>query len=186
MKKIVIAVSGRPGSGKTTYAKFIAQRFGLRYVSNGMLFRRLAVEKGYTFEEFHRLAEKDPSIDKIIDERAIEEARKGGVVIDGHLSVWVLKDIADLRIICNASFEVRAKRIAERDNISVDEAVKLLELREQSNYERAKRYYGIDLSDFSVADLVVSTEKLDIEGVKRTVETFIEEYKRLHLSLFLL
>jgi len=184
MRRIVIAVSGKPGSGKTTYAKFIAQRYGLRYISNGMIFRRLATERGYSFEEFHRIAESDPSIDKLIDERAIEEAKKGCVVVDGHLSVWVLKDIAHLKIICDASFDVRAERVSKRDNLPIQDVKMLLRLREQSNSERAKKHYGIDLSDLSVADLVVSTEKLDVEGVKKVIKTFIDEYKRLNPLLF--
>ncbi|MEM4906212.1 MAG: (d)CMP kinase, partial [Sulfolobales archaeon] len=41
-ESLVIAVSGRPGSGKTTLAKSLADSLGLRYVSSGGIFRRMA------------------------------------------------------------------------------------------------------------------------------------------------
>ncbi|MFZ8854851.1 MAG: nucleoside monophosphate kinase, partial [Thermofilaceae archaeon] len=67
MRCIVVAVSGTPGSGKTTYARFIAERYSLRYVSSGTLFRRLAEERGVSFLELHKLAEQSDEIDLEID-----------------------------------------------------------------------------------------------------------------------
>lgn len=181
---VVIAVSGQPGSGKTTYARFIAQEFGLRYVSNGMIFRQIARERGVSFKELHELAERDPSIDLEIERRAMEEAKKGGVVIDGHLPVWVLGELAHLKIVFVAPLDVRAERVAARDNVSVEEATEMLKWREESNRRRAKKYYNVDIGDLSVADLVINTGKLDIEGVKRVVRAFVEEFRRLNSSLF--
>ena len=43
---MVIAVSGQPASGKTTYARYLAETYGLRYVSSGRLFREYARRLG--------------------------------------------------------------------------------------------------------------------------------------------
>ena len=180
MRRLVIAVSGKPGSGKTTHAKYLAERFNLRYVSSGALFRRIAKERGLSLLELHKLAEEDSSIDLEVDRRAEEEARKGGAVIEGHLAVWVLGDSADLKFLFTAPLEVRARRLAARDGKSLDEALAEIRVREESNRRRALRYYGLDIDDYSVADLVLNTAKLDVEGVKRVVEVFVEEYLRLH------
>jgi len=58
LKKIVIAISGLPGSGKSTYAKLLANHFNLRFISVGDLFRRLAENQGVDFNNFHQIAEK--------------------------------------------------------------------------------------------------------------------------------
>ncbi|HDD33923.1 MAG TPA: cytidylate kinase [Thermofilaceae archaeon] len=179
-RRLVVAVSGKPGSGKTTYARFIAERFNLRYVSNGSLFRRIAEERGLSLMELHRLAEEDPSIDMEVDRRAIREAEKGGVVVDGHLAVWVLEDKADLKLLFTAPLDIRAQRVAERDGKSLKEALNDIRSREESNRRRALKYYGLDLEDYSAADLIVNTAKLSVEGIKRLVEVFIEEYLKLH------
>jgi len=184
MKKISIAVSGKPGSGKTTYSKFIAETYGLRYVSNGMLFRQIAKEKGISLIKLHELAEKDPSIDRMVDERAINEAKKGNVVVDGHLAVWVLRKYVDLALIFTAPLNLRTQRIASRDGISFERALENVLTRERSNRKRAKEYYKVDIDDYSIADLVITTEKLDVNGVKKVVKTFIDEFKRLNPEIF--
>jgi cytidylate kinase len=112
---LVIAISGKPGAGKTTYAKEVARLFNLRYVSSGSLFRQLAIERGVSLVELHKLAEKDFGIDRIVDGRAVEEAKRGDVVVEGHLAGWVLRDFSDLRIFFTAPLEVRAMRVAARD-----------------------------------------------------------------------
>ncbi|MEM4018475.1 MAG: AAA family ATPase, partial [Sulfolobales archaeon] len=91
---LVVAISGKPGSGKTTLAKNIARELNLRYVSMGQIFRDIATKRMISLEELSRIAEEDPSIDYLIDSTAIEEAKKGCVVLDGHLTGWILKDIA--------------------------------------------------------------------------------------------
>ena len=95
---VTIVISGPPGSGKTTQAKKIAEYFGLRYYSAGMIFREIARERGLTLAELSEIASRDPSIDLEIDRRSYEEALKGNVVIDGHLTAWIVNELADIRI----------------------------------------------------------------------------------------
>jgi len=185
LHNLVIAISGKAGSGKTTHARKLAEIFSLRYVSNGMLFRQLANDLGVSFKELHRMAEKDPSIDKLVDERAREEAKKGNVVIEGHLACWLLRDLADLCIIFTAPLEERARRIAEREGRDFEEVLAEIRLREASNRARAKKYYGVDLEDWSVADLVVNTYRLLPDSVDRVLTIFVLSYleeKKLNLA----
>ena len=159
MKEPVVAVSGLPGAGKSTYAKLIAEKLGLRYVSIGELFRSIAKSKGLELVEAHRLAEVDPSLDLEVDAKAYEEALKGGVVVDGHLAGWLLSRVADLKLFLTAPLEVRAERVAKRDGLSLDEALKQVLEREESNRRRYLELYSIDTSDLSCFDLVVNTSK---------------------------
>ncbi|RLI08618.1 cytidylate kinase, partial [Candidatus Bathyarchaeota archaeon] len=89
---LVITVSGLHGTGKSTHARRLAEALGLRYVSAGILFRHMAEERGITLEEMSRLAEGDPEIDRLVDERTKEEALRGDVVIDAALSGWMVED----------------------------------------------------------------------------------------------
>ncbi|MEM0023654.1 MAG: AAA family ATPase [Thermofilaceae archaeon] len=180
MRRLTVAVSGKPGTGKTTYARHIAQVFNLRYVSSGELFRRIAQERGIDLVELHRLAELDESIDREVDVRALREAERGGVVIEGHLAVWLLSEHADLKIVLVAPLEVRVERVAKREAKPIVEVEKEVRTRELSNRARALKYYGVDIEDLSIADIVINTAALDVEGVKRVLETFVREYLRLH------
>ncbi len=172
--KLVIAIGGPAGSGKTTYAKAIARRYGLRYFSAGQVFRRIAKEKGISLEELSKLAEQDPSIDLLIDKTTLEESFKGNVVVEGHLVPWIVKDVADIKIYVTAPLHVRVRRIAEREKRPVTEVLKETVLREHSQRKRFIYFYGIDILDLSIFDLVIDTSKLTIEDVMKIIYVFIE------------
>jgi adenylate kinase len=82
---MVIIVTGTPGTGKTTYAKALAQQLGYRYLD----LHEFIVAKGLA-------EEKDVERDSlIIDEQALVEAllptvvARPETVVDGHLSYCV-------------------------------------------------------------------------------------------------
>ncbi len=171
----VIIFSGPPGSGKSTQAKKVARYFGLRYYSAGRLFREIARERGVSLEELSIIASRDPSIDLEIDRRSYEVARKGGVVIDGHLTGWVVDMDNVVKILVVAPLEVRVRRIAMRDNKRLDEALRETVIREYYQVKRFMEYYGFDPYDYSLYDLVVNTEKSSIETVFETIKVFLEK-----------
>ncbi len=175
--KLVIAVGGPPGSGKTTIAKLISKKLNLRHISIGALFRKMAEERGLSLIDFSMLAQRDPSIDLELDSIAIKEAQKGGVVIDGHAAPWLLKGIAHLRVIVTASKEIRIRRLAERDGKPIDIVRKETELREQIERERYLRIYGIDIYDFSNFDLIINSEKFSPEAIAEIIITALKALK---------
>ncbi|MEB3861268.1 MAG: AAA family ATPase [Desulfurococcales archaeon] len=156
-KRLVIVVSGSPGSGKSTIARRLAGDLGLRYLSTGSIFRETARKLGISLVELSVMAESDPSIDLMIDKRTIEEARRGGVVIDSHLAAWLIHDIADYLVYTKAPLMVRARRVAERDKVSLGEALEEIVAREYSQWRRFKRYYGIDVRDLGIFDIIIDT-----------------------------
>ncbi len=156
-ESLVIAVSGRPGSGKTTLAKSLANVLGLRYVSSGELFRKMAERLGVSLVDMAAIAERDHSVDVAIDREARAEALKGGVVVDGHIAAWILKDIAHIRISVIAPLEVRVSRIAKRDSLSDEEALGIIRRVEESEARRFRTLYGLDLNDNTVFDIIINT-----------------------------
>jgi len=168
-KGFVITVSGPHGTGKSTYARALAEAFQLRYVSAGRLFRELAREKGVSLEVFSKMAAENPAVDNIVDERTRAEAEKGGVVIDAQLGGWMAKELADVKVLIVASDNVRFARIAKRDGIPFEEARKQTLAREAFQRERYERYYGIDVTDLSIYDVKVDTGAYPIEKAKSII-----------------
>jgi cytidylate kinase len=172
---LVITVSGFHGSGRSTHAKKLAETFGLRYVSSGTIFRQMAEERGISLEEMSNLTEKDPELDKLIDERAKGESEKGGVVIDATLSGWMARD-PDIRIFLTTPFEARIRRIAKREGIPYEEAEMETKIREESERERFMKYYNVDTADLSIYDVILNTELYKPEGTARILKSVVEEY----------
>jgi cytidylate kinase len=169
-----ITVSGPPGSGTTTLAKALSSRFDLEHVSSGDVFRSMARERDMSLAEFGRVAEEDPEIDREIDERQAEIARENDdIVLEGRLSGWMAED-ADLRVWLDAPLDVRAERVAEREEQTVEEARVEIEEREASESKRYQEIHGIDINDLSVYDLVVDTSTWDKDGVAEITATAVE------------
>ncbi len=167
-----IAISGPPGSGKTTYAKRLATELGLAYYSAGMLFREIANRKGIDLYQLNMIAARDPTIDIEIDKRTMELGRQGGIVIEGHLVAWVLADIADVKIYVTAPLHVRIKRIARRESRSLRDVLTETLAREWSQQIRFMTYYGLDTTNLSIFDLIVNTDGISIEQAYTVIRSY--------------
>jgi len=176
-KGMLVVISGLHGSGKTSVAKRLAAELKLERVSAGEIFRRIALEENITLLELTRRASEEDSIDRQIDSRIVEEIKQGERVIDGMLSAWFASNSPSARIFLKVSDEVRFRRIAERDGISLEEAKRETRLRELAELERFKRYYGITPHDVEDScHLVLDTDHLPEESVYRILKTFVEEF----------
>ncbi len=174
-EELVITVSGYHGSGRSTHATRLAETFGLRYVSSGTIFRQIAKERGLSLEEMSKLTEEDSEIDRMIDERAKEESKQLGVVIDATLAGWMAED-PDIRIFLLTSFEERIRRIADREDISYEESEKETVAREKSEMERFRIYYKVDIEDLSIYDVVLNTELFEVDATALILKSVVDEY----------
>jgi cytidylate kinase len=173
---MLLTVSGPAGSGKSTTAAGLAEALDLEHVSGGDIFRELAAERGYTPVEFNELAEEDEGIDRDLDRRLYEIARdRDGVVIESRLAGWLAPE-ADFRLWLDAPIDVRAARIADREEKSVEQAREETRRRERSERKRYADYYDIPIDDLSIYDLVLNTARWAAADVLAILTTAVERY----------
>ncbi|OYT27409.1 MAG: cytidylate kinase [Candidatus Altiarchaeales archaeon ex4484_96] len=152
---MIVTVGGLVGAGKSTLGKGLAKKYGLDYISAGQVMRDLAKQKNMSLQQYSSIAEENPEIDRLIDEEQ-KKAAHDNCVVDGRLAAYFIED-ADLRVWLTAPADVRATRIASRENITVTESGKRIRNREKSERIRYKQIYDIKLDDLSIYDLVINT-----------------------------
>lgn len=160
-----VALTGPPGSGKTTAGRLAAGRLGLDYFSVGELFREEARSRGMDLAEFSRYAEAHLDVDRALDRRMVEAARPGRI-LEGRIVGPLLRRarVPVLWLVVTARPEVRALRLAHRDGLAPEASRQAMEARETSERDRYGRAYGIDLSR-ETPDLTIDSSDLTAEEV---------------------
>ena len=170
-KKIVVCISGMAGTGKSTLAKKLAKKYKLKYYSGGDALKELAKDEGYNPSSrgwwespdglsFLKKREKNLKFDKAVDDKLLEYAQQGNVLLDSWAMPWLLK--TGFKIWLVASEEKRAERIAKRDKITVKKALQVLKEKEARTKAIYKKLYGFTLGeDFDPFNLVLDTDNLD-------------------------
>lgn len=176
---MILTISGLHGTGKSTIGKLLAEELGLKYYSTGQAFRDLAKEMNLTLKEFTEYVEKNPDIDKKLDQKIIEIAQKGDVIIDSQLSAYILESIADFKILLICPLETRVERIAQRDKESYKRKLEETTIRENSELIRYKKLYNIDLKDENkvknLYNLILDTENLTVDEVLKQILVAIKK-----------
>ncbi len=175
-------MSGKAGSGKWTVSKLLAEKLWYQYISIGNMKRDLATSMGMTISEFNQEGEK-PENRNIFDLK-YEEYQKNldvnsNIILDSRL--WFYCQPKAFKVYLDVSDEEAARRIFNDKERKADAYTSLQAVQEatnQRNIDDAKRYkelYGIDISDISNFDLVIST---DGKTPQQVAEEIIEKFNQ--------
>ncbi|MFH1511639.1 MAG: (d)CMP kinase [Candidatus Woesearchaeota archaeon] len=170
---MIITISGRAASGKSSVARIVAEKLGYRHYSAGDMQRELARERGLTITELGILEQKDDKLDKLIDDKIRKLCDASDLlVIDAWLAPMSAPKSFRIFLQADEDSRVRRKLGCKRDeeNLNDFESAKLdMHLREQANRERWIRYYNFDFLDLKNYDCVIDTTNLTMEQVVQAV-----------------
>jgi cytidylate kinase len=124
-----------------------------------------------TLAEFNTLAQADPAVDRALDSRQLELLRGGGVILEGRLSGWLAHHhgIPAFKVWVVCAEEERARRLVERDGGDLPSQLRAIRDRAGRETERYRRYYGADLEDLSIYDLVLDSTRTPPEELRDRV-----------------
>ncbi|MEK7105985.1 MAG: (d)CMP kinase [Patescibacteria group bacterium] len=183
-KKEIITICGGLGSGKSSTAKEVAGKLSFEHFSSGDFFRQVGLELGLSVNELNIKAETDPKIDEMTDEKVRSMRDRNKVVIDSRTAYhWIPEsfkvyldlpvEIAKERVL--DSLKEDALRQQSEKSTTLEEVYEKMQERFDSEQKRYWDLYKINNKDMSQYNLVVDTNKNNLEEV---VHIILSEYKK--------
>ncbi|MDX1657862.1 MAG: AAA family ATPase [Nitriliruptorales bacterium] len=174
--RATITIGGLAGTGTSTLASLLGERFGLDVVSGGQIFREAARDRGLTLAAFGTLCEENPEVDRGLDERQIELLRQGGLVLESRLGGWLAhrEGITALKVCLKCDEDERIRRIVAREGGDLEEQRRRTLEREASEAARYSQYYALDLHSFAPYDLVLDSGRWNPEQLADLVAAAID------------
>ena len=174
-----ISLAGDLGSGKSTVAKILSQRFGAKIVSAGNIYRELATSLNMTVEEFNINNESDKKYDTMVDDMLKSyDSKAGDFIFDSRLAFNFVPSAISFYLTVDRMIAAERVFSAQRKDecfSSVEDADKSLTSRRASERRRYLDYYGVDIMDMANYDFVIDTTHATPEAVAEVIATFVAQ-----------
>lgn len=191
----VITIGRSYGAGGRSVGKAVAEALGIPYYDSELL-EQAAVNSGLSRKFLESMDEKSVKPAAIyryigfaaeqtagletIAARAQQEiieqvAAEGSCVIVGRRADQILKGKKDLfRVFVTAPIEARAKRVAERENLSEQESLQKIKKADKERGAYYNQHPGQEWGAASTYDLCVDTDKLGVQGAAQLIVAAVQ------------
>lgn len=182
---MIITISGKPCTGKSTMAEIFVKKYGFERIYAGAVFKQVAREMNKDITELvgsEQIYEVDYRVDNEL--KKIYETRSNENILIESRTAWSFMPDA-FNVFVDVSDEVMAARLfnSERSILergeNIDEAKRKVQERYNNDVERYKKIYNIDCSNLDNYDFVLDNSNLTPE---ETAEKIFEAYQNYFIS----
>ncbi len=161
---MIITLGWHHGAGKSTLSKKLALHLGYKRYSTGDFMRDIATEKGIWILELNQMAEFDGwNIDRLLDERQENLWKtEDNFIIDGRLAFHFIPHAIKVFLIVEPIEAAKRifydeSRLGVELHETLEHAAENIVLRRHSENERYMKYYGVNIYDMDLYDIVIDT-----------------------------
>jgi len=174
MKLKIVTISRDTGSLGDEIAKLLAEKQGVLHITRDYALKNwfpeiasahelhmLSESPGY----YARISSRGITFQQFLEEKLHETVETQPVVISGMGSQIIFKDHSEaLHIKITGSLEIRIKRMMNRNNLSYDDAKRILDLTDRRHRRYILVLYHTDWMDSLIYDLTINTDRIDTEA----------------------
>jgi cytidylate kinase len=153
----------------------IAKEFNFKLYNGGDILKMLARDRGFsvsgnewwdTEEAKKFMAERktNPYFDKEVDGKLAQIVRKERAVITSYTLPWLVE--GPIKFWLKGSQLNRAKRMANRDKLTVAQAQEIIKMRDEENKIIYHKLYGFNFGeDLTVFDFLINTDLINLDSI---------------------
>lgn len=181
---MLISITGRLGSGKSTICNLLKDNYGYQIYSTGAVQREYARAHGLTTLELNQRMKEHPNLDAELDNTVTKisiERKDENLIFDSRMAWHFAKNTFKIFLTvepCEAARRVMANQRGAEEHYA-DEKEACEKLVERSRVERARfiNIYGVDYYDYNNFDLVIDTTEKTPEEILNIILVRISEYQ---------
>ena len=182
---MLISITGRLGSGKSTVCNIMKERYGFEIFSTGTINREYARRLGITTLELNKRLNEDPSLDHEIDgtvTKLSEERKDDKLIFDSRMAWHFAKNTFKIFLTIEPMEAARRVMLNQRGEeeryTDVDDACAKLVERSKVERDRFVDIYGVDYYDYNNFNIVVDTTSRTPEEIVAIIMENYEAYSK--------
>jgi cytidylate kinase len=179
-----ITVGGASGTGTSTIAKKLAEKYNLKFYSGGGIQRMNAASRNMTIEEYDVFLKAHPELDQDIENTQMKIGKtEDNLVLESRLGWYCIPDSIKIKLDCELNTRIQRMVDGGKDpnrvaQVSEDfeKTLEKTQKREATYDVRFKNLYNIEWNDDKNFDLVVDTTSIGIDAVFQKCVEYIEKH----------
>ncbi|RJQ19435.1 hypothetical protein C4580_05150 [Candidatus Woesearchaeota archaeon] len=181
---MIITITGKPGSGKSTVGKEVAKALGYRFFSAGDLRGEIAMRRGLTIDELNEIGKKEAWTDKECDDLLKKMGKEeDNIVFDSRLAWHFIPK--SFKVFLDVDLNVAAKRIFKDQRVDEAKAGSEKEMHDRimarmnNDSERYGKWYKLDIFNLKQYDLVIDTSKMTPREIVKSIVGAVKSKRHL-------
>lgn len=178
-----ITITGNLGSGKSTVAKLLSEKYNFEVYSTGKVQRELARQMNLSTLELNQLMMSDRKYDHMIDDETARISRDNkdkDIIFDSRLAWNFVED--SFKVFVSVRLDEAAERVMkdQRGSVekysSLEEAKELLAKRAETESVRYKDIYNLNYMDFSNYNFIIDSTYCSPDVIADIIMDEAKEY----------
>jgi cytidylate kinase len=180
-----ITIGGASGTGTSTIARKLAEKYNYKFYSGGSIQRMNAAKRNMTIEDYDVFLKSHLEIDQEVEKTQIEIGKnEDDFVMESRMAWFCVPDSIKIKLDCEQNKRIqrivdsinKGERISQ-DPMTFEEAVQKTLEREESYTKRWDELYNVGWNDNKNFDFIVDTSEIGIDEVLKNCVEFVESKK---------
>jgi cytidylate kinase len=184
----IVAISETAGSLGNEIGRRLAESLGWEFADREIIaktaerFRADVAEVRHSAEEkpslWERVTDSHRRLKTFVEASVFDMATSGNVVLAGLASTLALREVRHaLRVRTTAPEQHRASRVQQQQGLTPDAALDVVRQTDRERASRVKFFYGVDVDDPLLYDVVLNTERMTVEEGVRYLHGILREQR---------